>query len=95
MGLLSGTFEDGSFAVFAVPDPSDVVSPEHDQSYPVCEYLILLLSKLLKFTHSLLFLVKMPHPILRIELEETSCWSFDCANSELIAIGTTNGRSYL
>ena len=58
-------------------------------------YLILLLSKLLKFTHSLLFLVKMPHPIFRIELEETSCWSFDWANSELIAIGTTNGTPYL
>ena len=57
-------------------------------------YLILLLSKLLKFTHSF-FLVKMPHPILRIELEETSCWSFDWANSELIAIGTTNGTPYL
>ena len=36
MGLLSGTFEDGTFAVYAVPDPSDVVSPGHDQSYPVC-----------------------------------------------------------
>jgi hypothetical protein len=36
LGLLSGTFEDGTFAVYAVPDPSDVVSLEHDQSYPVC-----------------------------------------------------------
>ena len=53
-------------------------------------YLILLLSKLLKI-HACILPVKMPHPILRIELEETSCWSFDWANSELIAIGTTNG----
>ncbi|KDR69360.1 hypothetical protein GALMADRAFT_256215 [Galerina marginata CBS 339.88] len=30
-------------------------------------------------------------PILRIELEEMLCWTFDWANSELIAIGTTNG----
>jgi hypothetical protein len=36
-------------------------------------------------------LVKLPRPILRIELEETSCWAFDWANSEVIAIGTTNG----
>ncbi|KAF8177239.1 hypothetical protein BJ912DRAFT_986062 [Pholiota molesta] len=35
--------------------------------------------------------VKLPRPILRIELEETSCWTFDWANSEVIAIGTTNG----
>lgn len=33
----------------------------------------------------------MPDPIIRIELEETCCWTFDWANSELIAIGTTNG----
>lgn len=31
---------------------------------------------------------------MRIELEETSCWSFDWANSEVIAIGTTNGQFF-
>ncbi|KAJ2915245.1 hypothetical protein MD484_g5169, partial [Candolleomyces efflorescens] len=36
-------------------------------------------------------LVKLPEPLLRIELEETSCWAFDWANSERVAIGTTNG----
>ena len=90
MGLLGGTFEDGTFAIYTVPDPSDVVSPDHDQPYPVCGISNSLLSYLLRLTHSFL-LVKLPHPILRIELEETSCWSFDWANSELIAIGTTNG----
>lgn len=30
-------------------------------------------------------------PVLRIELEETFCWSLDWANSEVIAIGCTNG----
>ncbi|RXW16627.1 hypothetical protein EST38_g9226 [Candolleomyces aberdarensis] len=35
--------------------------------------------------------VKLPNPLLRIELDETSCWSFDWANSERVAIGTTNG----
>ena len=39
--------------------------------------------------------VKMPEPLLRIELEETNCWMFDWANSELIAIGTTNGTLYM
>ncbi|TDL27316.1 hypothetical protein BD410DRAFT_818788 [Rickenella mellea] len=31
------------------------------------------------------------YPLLRIELEETSIWSLDWANSELIAVGCTNG----
>ncbi|KAG6911400.1 hypothetical protein DXG01_016497 [Tephrocybe rancida] len=35
--------------------------------------------------------VKLPEPLVRIELEETNCWTFDWANSEQIAIGTTNG----
>ena len=36
-------------------------------------------------------LVKV-EPILRIELQDTSCWAFDWANSEVVAIGCTNGR---
>lgn len=31
-------------------------------------------------------------PIIRIELQDSSCWAFDWANSEVIAIGCTNGR---
>ena len=35
--------------------------------------------------HAFILLVKLLHPILRIEfeLEETSCWSFDWTNSDL------------
>lgn len=40
-------------------------------------------------------LVYLPEPLLRIELEETSCWTCDWANSELVAIGTTSGNSIL
>lgn len=35
--------------------------------------------------------VCLSRPILRIELEETCCWSFDWANGNVLAIGTTNG----
>lgn len=35
--------------------------------------------------------VHLPEPLLRIELENTACWSFDWGNSEIIAIGCTNG----
>ncbi|KAI6047829.1 hypothetical protein EDC04DRAFT_2875993 [Pisolithus marmoratus] len=35
--------------------------------------------------------VKLPEPTLRIELDNTSCWSLDWANSEVLAIGCTNG----
>ncbi|KAF9450261.1 hypothetical protein P691DRAFT_774066 [Macrolepiota fuliginosa MF-IS2] len=35
--------------------------------------------------------VKLPRPLVRIELEDASCWSLDWANSEVLAVGTTNG----
>ncbi|KAI6153788.1 hypothetical protein BKA82DRAFT_4093973 [Pisolithus tinctorius] len=35
--------------------------------------------------------VKLSEPTLRVELENTSCWSLDWANSEVLAIGCTNG----
>ena len=38
-----------------------------------------------------MIVVHISEPVLRIELAETSCWSFDWANSEVVAIGTTNG----
>ena len=43
----------------------------------------------------LLHVVKLSEPLLRIELEETSCWSLDWANSELIAVGCTNGQFHV
>ncbi|THU84354.1 hypothetical protein K435DRAFT_733265 [Dendrothele bispora CBS 962.96] len=71
LGLLSGTFEDGSFSVFVIPLPEDVTPPDHNNNEPV--------------------IVRIPNPILRIELEEACCWAVDWANSEMVAIGTTNG----
>ncbi|KAJ7069958.1 hypothetical protein C8F01DRAFT_1246117 [Mycena amicta] len=35
--------------------------------------------------------VNIPEPLIRIELEETACLSFDWGNSEIVAIGTTHG----
>lgn len=43
------------------------------------------------FAHETTRLVKV-EPILRIELQDTSCWAFDWANSEVVAIGCTNGK---
>ncbi|KAF7297836.1 Pre-mRNA splicing factor [Mycena kentingensis (nom. inval.)] len=71
LGLLGGTFQDGSFSIFVVPDPVDVTPPGHDPAQPVC--------------------VQLPEPLIRIDLEETACFSFDWGNSELVAIGTTHG----
>ena len=93
MGLLGGTFEDGAFAIYVVPDPSDMVS--HYLLNMISPILFVVYLTLLTIQasqiHAFILLVKLPHPILRIELEETSCWSFDWANHELIAIGMTNG----
>lgn len=37
--------------------------------------------------------VKTSEPLLRLELDETCCWAMDWANSEVIAVGCTNGTS--
>ena len=50
-----------------------------------------ILSDPLFFTHETTSLVKV-EPILCIELQDTSCWAFDWANSEVVAIGCTNGE---
>lgn len=71
LGILAGTFEDGSLSIYVVPDPADINHPQRDRSLPV--------------------FVKLSDPALRIELEGTSCWSFDWANSEVLAAGCTNG----
>ncbi|KAI0929118.1 hypothetical protein AcW1_006148 [Taiwanofungus camphoratus] len=74
LGILAGTFEDGSLSLYAVPDPASVVvanDGRDEASHPI--------------------FVKLLKPLIRIELEETSCWALDWANSEVIAVGCTNG----
>ncbi|KAI0748428.1 hypothetical protein C8Q80DRAFT_1171827 [Daedaleopsis nitida] len=72
LGIIAGTFEDGSLTFFAVPDPATLEKPSgHAEDGPLY--------------------VKLSPPLLRIEMEETCCWSFDWANSEVVAIGCTNG----
>ena len=66
MGLLGGTIEDGALAIHEVPDPSDVISSDHDQSHPVCgtsDSFTLQASQI----HAFILLVKLPHPIPRID----------------------------
>ncbi|KAI6007138.1 hypothetical protein EDD15DRAFT_2395168 [Pisolithus albus] len=71
LGVLAGTFEDGSLSVYVVPDPLDIASAMRSGNSPI--------------------FVNLPEPTLRIELEDTSCWSLDWANSEVLAVGCTNG----
>ena len=86
LGILAGTFGDGSLSVFAVPYPPDVGALS-DASGPVfgrCCHM--------RDPPKLnLDIVKVSEPLLRIELPETSCWSLDWANSEVLAVGCTNG----
>ncbi|KAI6161423.1 hypothetical protein EDD17DRAFT_1587403 [Pisolithus thermaeus] len=70
LGVLAGTFEDGSLSVYVVPDPLDIAIAMRSDASPI--------------------FVKLPEPTLRIELENTSCWSLDWANSEVLAVGCTN-----
>ncbi|OJT08897.1 Transcription factor tau subunit sfc6 [Trametes pubescens] len=72
LGILGGTFEDGSLTFYAVPDPSTIQGvAERPPNQPL--------------------LVKLSNPLLRIEFPDTSCWCFDWANSEIVAVGCTNG----
>ncbi|EKM55117.1 uncharacterized protein PHACADRAFT_161079 [Phanerochaete carnosa HHB-10118-sp] len=71
MGLLAGTFEDGSMCIYAIPYPPDISRGTVKDSGPVC--------------------VKLSEPLLRIHFEETLCWCLDWANSEVLAVGCTNG----
>ncbi|TBU50277.1 hypothetical protein BD309DRAFT_945783 [Dichomitus squalens] len=73
LGILGGTFGDGSLTFYVVPDPKTIDAPaDHPANTPLY--------------------VKPTKPLLRIELEETCCWSLDWANSEVVAIGCTNGN---
>lgn len=50
LGLIAGTFEDGSLSIYAVPDPSDLKPNDHDPSQPVYrEFLGLFLLNLTRF----------------------------------------------
>lgn len=91
LGLLSGTFEDGSFAIFAIPDPTDVAPLGHDFSHPVYSKSSLDLGNPKRCTEVLV--VRLAEPLLRIEMEETCCWSIDWANSDVVGIGMTNGEA--
>ncbi|KDQ50099.1 hypothetical protein JAAARDRAFT_142476 [Jaapia argillacea MUCL 33604] len=71
LGLLAGTFGDGSLSIFVVPDPEDLQSHNTDNTHPIY--------------------VRVPEPLIRIELEDSACLTFDWANSEVIAVGTSNG----
>lgn len=74
-----------------MPDPDSVKARHHNSSAPTHGDLVI--SFVAPFEFSMLLLVRLPRPILRIDIEATSCWSLDWANSALIAIGTTNGES--
>ncbi|KAI0636554.1 hypothetical protein C8Q77DRAFT_1093294 [Trametes polyzona] len=72
LGIIGGTFGDGSLTFYTVPDPNTIPgTAERTSNEPL--------------------LVKLSEPLLRIELQETSCWCFDWANSEVVAVGCTNG----
>ncbi|KZT09673.1 uncharacterized protein LAESUDRAFT_810652 [Laetiporus sulphureus 93-53] len=75
LGILAGTFEDGSLSLYVVPDPASVKAAsggKYDLTGPAY--------------------VRFQRPLIRLELEETLCWGLDWANSEVIAVGCTNGN---
>ncbi|KAH7906081.1 hypothetical protein BJ138DRAFT_1016773 [Hygrophoropsis aurantiaca] len=75
LGILAGTFEDGSVSVYVVPDPDDVRArdPGTEKDHGA----------------------HLPHPHLRLELQDTACWCLDWADSEVLGVGCTNGACYI
>ncbi|KZT44018.1 hypothetical protein SISSUDRAFT_1039286 [Sistotremastrum suecicum HHB10207 ss-3] len=67
LGLVAGTFQDGSLSIFPVPAPDSYADAPTAPT------------------------IRMVRPAVRIEIEETACLCFDWANSEVIAVGCTNG----
>lgn len=70
LGILAGTFHDGSLSIFAVPFPSDIPRKPDTEDGPI--FLTL-------------------QPTIRINLDDTTCWTLDWGNSEVVAVGCTNG----
>ncbi|OCH93813.1 hypothetical protein OBBRIDRAFT_817558 [Obba rivulosa] len=73
LGILAGTFEDGSLSLYAVPYPEQVRA-EAEATLPEGPVY-----------------VRVAEPLIRIEVEGTTCYTLDWANSEVIAVGCTNG----
>ena len=76
-------------SVFVVPDPADFHAD--DSSGPVFGMKSSVCSCFILITHNIS--VKLHKPHMRVELEDTSCFAIDWANSEQIAVGCTNGQS--
>ncbi|THH29848.1 hypothetical protein EUX98_g4355 [Antrodiella citrinella] len=73
LGIIAGTFEDGSISLYAVPDPANIRARAQNSANagPI--------------------FVKLSNPLLRLELEDTTLWCLDWANSDIIAAGCANG----
>ncbi|KIO33303.1 hypothetical protein M407DRAFT_17857 [Tulasnella calospora MUT 4182] len=78
LGILGGVFADGSLQFFAVPNPEDL---RQTDAYTALD----------PSAGSLPVFVRLNKTLLRIELEESPIWSFDWANGETVAVGTTGG----
>ncbi|TFY64676.1 hypothetical protein EVJ58_g2459 [Rhodofomes roseus] len=87
LGVLAGTFEDGSLSLYTIPDPASLYPDGNQPSQPICGTVLAITER----THYSVDVVRLSEPLLRFELEETMCWGMDWANSEVIAVGCTNG----
>jgi transcription factor C subunit 6 len=83
LGLLGGVFEDGSVSVYACPDP--LTGTRGERAYGEAS----LNSQLIPIQR--LDLVHLPNPVVKFQLEDAQSTALDWANSELIAIGLSNG----
>ncbi|SCV72089.1 BQ2448_4783 [Microbotryum intermedium] len=92
LGLLGGVFEDGSVAVFTVPNPVEArkrhKTKKDDTLY--CQLARFWPIQDTRADRNQLLTVKAK-PTLRLELPDTKCTCFDWASHEMIVAGCNNG----
>lgn len=94
IGVIAGTFEDGSVSLYAVPDPVDLANRTGNTGNdkpifggPVITSIICSGGILITYLHP----VRLTEPLLRLQLEDTSAYCLDWANSDVLAVGCSNG----
>lgn len=98
LGVLAGTFEDGSVKIFAVPDP-DLLPVTADSTQPGPAYGALY-SSFRPLTHALLThadsrLVFAVHlsPLTTLEVDDATMLCLDWGSDKILATGLSNGAS--
>jgi transcription factor C subunit 6 len=96
LGVLAGTFEDGSLSIYAIPEPQDMLPNDYTSSSGPVFGSFQMNYTFYSFNRRILTYNGLPvhlsDPVVRVEMTDAMCWSLDWGNSDILAVGCTNGR---